>query len=375
MPVDAAGLEATLLHLLRTPSYAGEETEVAGYVAGRLAELGCRVERDDAGSTFGGACGNVIARLPGTTDAEPIFFNAHLDTVGRTEGLEPVNRDGVLYTSGATVLGGDDEAGVTAILEGLAAAVRAGGARPPLEIVFTVGEETGLHGARALDLGRLESRIGFVFDGGQPIGRMTLSAPTQASFVFELHGRAAHAGVEPEKGVNAIACAAAAISRVRQGRIDAETTANVGVIQGGTATNIVCEHCLVKAEARSRDPEKLEAQWRHMVETFEAAAAEHGCRLTVQAHEVYRGFRIDRDEPVARLAAAGVRATGYEPSAEDGGGGSDANIFNAGGLRCVILACGHEAVHTPQEHLAIADVVAAAEVVTGIIACAAEETA
>ncbi|NUQ00058.1 MAG: M20/M25/M40 family metallo-hydrolase, partial [Armatimonadetes bacterium] len=243
---------------------------------------------------------------------------------------------------------------------------------PPLELVFTVGEETGMHGARALDLTRIEAQFGFVFDSGTPIGEMTISAPTQASQRIELQGVAAHAGVEPEKGINAIACAAAAISRCRQGRIDPETTCNIGVIEGGQATNIVPDLCRLRSEVRSRDLAKLSRQVAHLQEAFETAATEFGCRLEFANREAYRGFRIEPDEPVAQLAAAAVRAAGEVASFAEGGGGSDANIFNAGGKRCLLMACGERDPHTLQESVAVSDVVAAARVVAELIRLAGE---
>lgn len=367
MEIDAERVEKTLLTLLRMPSYAGEEGAVAEWVTERLAAVGCTVDRDDAGAGFGGECGNVIARLKGTIDAEPLLFNAHLDTVGRTDGLCPVVDAGVVRTNGTTVLGGDDKAGVTAILEGVAAAVAAGVPRPPLEIVFTVGEETGLHGARALDLSRLAARLGFVFDGGTPIGRMTISAPTQHSQTILLRGRAAHAGVEPEKGINAIACAAAAIAQARQGRIDAETTANIGVIRGGEATNIVSPSCEVRSEIRSRDAAKLAQHLEHFRAVFAEAAERHGCELEFVDHEAYVGFAIDPSEEVAQLASAAVTAAGFAPEWVDGGGGSDANVFCAAGRRCVLMSCGQRDPHTVAESVAIADVVGAARVVAELI--------
>ncbi len=365
-------LRQTLTELLTTPSYSGEEAAVAALVEARLKALGCAVWRDEAGATFGGQCGNVIARLAGTVAAEPIFFNAHLDTVQRTDGLQLVAEGDRLRTDGTTILGADDKTGVTAILEGLAAVVASGAARPPIEVVFTVGEENGLHGARALDLARLEATLGFVFDGGTPIGELTVSAPTQASQTIVVHGQAAHAGVEPEQGINAIACAAAAIAHCRQGRLDHETTANIGVIEGGQATNIVADCCRLRSEARSRDTAKLAAQVAHFREQFEAAAAAFGARLEFGSRTAYEAFRIDPEEPVARIAAAAVTAAGLAPSFVDGGGGSDANVFNAGGKRCILMPCGEQAPHTTAEAVDLADVAAAARVVAEIVHQAAE---
>lgn len=372
MTVDLEGVRTTLLKLLSTPSYAGEETAVAAMVCDWLTLLGCEVTRDRAGTTFGGACGNVIARLPGTVDAPAILFNAHLDTVGRTEGLEPVVDNGLVRTNGETVLGSDDKAGVTAILEGVALAVAERVPRPPLEIVFTVAEETGLHGARALDLSQFDAELGFVFDGGTPLGALTVSAPTHALQAIRVIGKAAHAGVEPELGVNAIRCAAVAIAKADQGRLDHETTANIGVISGGSATNIVSEVCELKAEVRSRDEAKLERQVAHFRRVFEEATEASGCTLEFSSRTAYQGFRIDQGEPVAQLAAQAVQAAGLAVEFVEGGGGSDANVFNAAGLRCILMPCGQRDPHTSAESVAIEDVATAATVVAQLIRLAVE---
>jgi tripeptide aminopeptidase len=204
------------------------------------------------------------------------------------------------------------------------------------------------------------------------MGEMTISAPSQTSHVAVFHGKAAHAGMEPENGINAIACAADAIGRIQQGRIDHETTCNVGVIEGGRATNIISEKCTFKAEVRSRDQAKLERHVAHVKAACEAAAAERGCRLEFETREAYRSFRIDPEEPVARLATAAVEAAGLQPSYAEGGGGSDANVFNAAGLRCILMACGERDPHTTRESVHVADVVTAARVVSQIVALGAE---
>lgn len=367
MTINAAGVQSLLLELLSTPSYAGEEEAVAALVEERLRAVGAEVTRDDAGAAFGGRCGNVIARLPGTVEAPALFFNAHLDTVGRTEELVPQIVDGVVRTNGLTVLGADCKAGVTAILEGVAAAVAAGEARPPLEIVFTVSEEVGLKGARQLDLSRFTAPFGFVFDSGTPIGEMTISAPFHAHQIVTVRGQAAHAGVCPEAGRSAIACAASAIDALPLGRIDHETTSNVGTIQGGQARNIVPAECRLECEVRSRERAKLDLVAAQFRTAFERAAEQHGCTVEFEHRVLYDGFRIALDEPAAQLAATAVRAAGLEPTYAEGGGGSDANVFCAGGLRCLVMACGEQQPHTPEECVAIQDVVDAARVVAELI--------
>lgn len=371
MTVSRERVESTLVALLQTPSYAGEEAAVADWVQARLESLGFSVTRDDCHQRLGGDTGNLLARLPGTVDAPALFFNSHLDTVERTDGLTLVFDGDVLRTDGTTILGGDDKAGVAAILCGVEAALADGGPHPPLELVFTVQEEVGLCGAKAFDTSQLTAAFGFVYDHGVPLGEVCVAAPSQTSHTLTFTGRAAHAGVEPEKGVNAIACAAHAISRVRQGRLDFETTCNLGQIRGGSATNIVPAQCAIEAEVRSRHPGKLEAQVEHLRVTCEESAAQFGCEFEFTRREAYQAFRIEPDEPVARLAAAALSAAGLPVTWADGGGGSDANVWNAAGLRCVILSCGERAVHTHAEHLHISDVVAAAEGVAHLVALGA----
>jgi tripeptide aminopeptidase len=374
MTVDAAYTEQTLLALLTTPSFARQEAAVADLVERKLAALGLSVERDDAPSAMpdGGQVGNLLCRVPGTVDAPALLFNSHLDTVGPTEDLKLVIADGVIRTDGTTILGGDDKAGVAAILGGLEAVLGAGAPHPPLEILFTVQEEIGLWGAKAFDVGRLKAKMGFVFDHGVPLGEVCVSAPSQTNAEIAFFGRAAHAGVEPENGINAIACAADAIGRIRQGRIDFETTANIGVISGGRATNIVPEECRLKAEVRSRNADKLAAHLAHLKASCEAAAEAFGCRLEFATNESYQGFSIGLEEPVARLAGAAIAAAGLEVSHVQGGGGSDANVFCAKGLRCLLMACGERQPHTTAEHLHLADVVTAARVAAQVMVLGAE---
>jgi tripeptide aminopeptidase len=372
MNIDPTHVQQTLVDLFTTPSYAKEERAVADLVTARLAAFGLSVERDDP-PPGGGEVGNLLCRVPGTVDAPAIMLNSHLDTVEPTYGLKLIIEDGVIRTDDTTILGGDDKAGVTAILCGLEAVLADGRPHGPLEILFTVQEEIGLWGAKAFDCGRLSAKMGFVFDHGVPPGELCVSAPSQTSHDIAFFGRASHAGVAPEQGINAIACAAEAITNLHQGRIDFETTCNVGVISGGRATNIIADECRLQAEVRSRDQGKLDAHVAHLRETCQAAAAARGCRLEFGTREAYRAFRIDPEEPAARLAARAVRAAGFPATHADGGGGSDANIFNAAGVRCLVMACGERDPHTHGESVHVADVVDAARIVAQLMVLAPQE--
>jgi len=255
--------------------------------------------------------------------------------------------DGIIKQEGASVLGGDDKAGVAAILEAVEAIIEKGIPHPPLEVVFTISEETGLEGAKALDVSQLEAKAGFVLDGGEPQVAI-ISAPSHEQVTFFVRGKSAHAGVHPEEGINAIQLAAKAIAKMRIGRIDEETTANIGVIKGGKARNIVPDFVEVLGEARSRNEEKLKRQVEHMISCFEEVKKEGGDVIWKVERE-YNAFRLTSDSlPVQLLLSAGKRA-GLSLRLEDGGGGSDANVFNERGIPSLIMGAGAHKPHSPEE--------------------------
>ncbi|MDI7275201.1 MAG: M20/M25/M40 family metallo-hydrolase [Anaerolineae bacterium] len=360
--IDEQRLVSSFLALARIDSLSSQEQEVGEWVAAALRDLGAEVERDEVG--------NLLGRLSGR--GEPLLLNAHLDTVGPVGGIEPVLADGVIRSDGRTILGADDKAGVAIILEVVRAATEHGVPLPPLDLLFTVQEEIGLRGARAFDMSRLRAREGIGLDSGGVPGTVAVSAPTHDNLTAIVHGAAAHAGAEPEKGISAIVVAAEAITRMPLGRIDEETTANIGLISGGRALNIVPDLVEVKGEARSRDPARLEAQVRSMVSAFEEAAARHGATVDVEVTRVYVGYRLGPDEPIIRLLAAGAAEAGLELNCIATGGGSDANIFNAAGIRIVNISCGMDQVHTTHEQIAVGEMVRCAE---WLLACLRLRTA
>jgi len=353
--INETRLRKTFLDLLRINSPSGHERAIMDYLRPALETLGFAVTEDGAGRAIGGNAGNLIARWPGTVEAPTLFFNAHVDTVRPTDRLKLRLEDGVVRTDGKTILGGDDKTGVVVLLETFRLLAEQNLPHGPIELVYTVSEENGLRGAKALDLSPFQASLGFVLDGGLPMGTITLAAPTQHNLRVQVKGRKAHAGVHPEDGVNAIAAASAAIAAMRQGRIDAETTANVGVIRGGEATNIVPDLVEVHCEARSHAPHKLAAQIKHMKDCFRTAAYRYGAEVQVEVTERYRAFRVPEDAPVAQLAARASERAGFKPLFQVSGGGSDANIFNERGLPCVILACGEQGPHTTEECVALSD--------------------
>lgn len=342
----------TFLDLVHIDSPSGHEEEIGKHLAARLQSLGLEVEID--------ASGNLIGRLAdGTGDG--LLLSAHMDTVGSDTGMTPVIRDGVIHSDGTTILGADDKSGLAAILETLAVLQEKALPHPPLEVVISVGEEQGLYGARHLDTGKLTSKYGLVMDAGGPTGHIVVSAPSQDSMIFTVRGVSAHAGSEPEKGINAIRVAAEAIAAIPLGRIDAETTSNVGIIEGGSARNIVPDRVRVVGEARSRDSEKLQQVTEAMVGAFEMAAARHGTSVDVEVTRAYHTYRVPASSPILQTVTAVARDLGHEVMYRESGGGTDGNIFNAAGIPTIVLSTGMAEVHTTNEHIAIADLVAGTE--------------
>lgn len=342
------------------------ESAIAGYLAERLQRLGGEVHFDDAAAMTGGEVGNLLAYFPGTgKQTEPLLFSVHMDTVEPGGQVEPVLRDGVFYSAGDTVLGADDKAGIAELLEALEVVREEKIAHGPIEVVVTIAEELGLIGAKHLDFSLLKSRRGFALDT-TGVDCMVLKAPGANRLKVEITGLAAHAGLAPERGISAIQTAALALGRMRLGRIDHETTANIGLIQGGVATNIVPQKVLLEGEARSHDPHKLQAQTEHMLVCFEEAAdamvGEIDGRLVrpvvhAEVRVDFPSMTVAEDAPVVKLVRSAAATLSQQPEVRLGGGGSDANIFNAHGIEMIILATGMGSVHTHEESVAVADMV------------------
>jgi tripeptide aminopeptidase len=364
------GVLSLFLELAATPSPPGEERAVADAVLRYLRDLGLQPDEDDCGPAIGSTMGNVYARLEPTADGTPLFFCAHLDTVPADGRLEPFVADGVVRNAGGTILGADNKAAVVAMLEGVRRVLAENRPHAGIELLFTPKEEVGLIGAYAFDHTRLHAQLGYVYDQAAPIGEIILGAPWSQSLEARFHGRAAHAGMFPEEGRSAIHAAAKAIADLRLGRVDEETTANVGVISGGTGGNIVPEWCTFLAEARSQDERKLSAMVQEMLDAFTFAATATDCEVETTARKSYTGYRFKQDEKVVRLAAAALERCGYAPTYALSGGGADANVFNERGLRCVNLANGMTDIHTPDERIAVEDLDAMVDVTLALVATA-----
>ncbi|MCY7302997.1 MAG: M20/M25/M40 family metallo-hydrolase [Thermoleophilia bacterium] len=362
---DVTGL---FLELAAIPSPPGEERVVADRVIAELEALGLDWSEDEIGATIGSTMGNILCRVPGRTgEGTPIFLCAHLDTVPPDGSIDPVIVDGVVRNAGGTILGADDKAAVVVMLEAVRRVVEEGRPHAGIELLFTPKEEVGLMGAYAFDHTRLEARIGYVYDQAAPIGEIILGAPSQNAIQARFHGRAAHAGMFPEDGRSAIFAAARAVADMRLGRVDHQSSANVGMITGGTARNIVPEWCTLEAEARSHDPETLAILIQEMLDTIGFAASTSDCTAETEIEATYRGYRFTKDEPAVVLAAEGLRRAGFEPATALSGGGADANVFNERGLACVNLGNGMADIHTPEERIAVADLERMVEVTLAII--------
>ena len=333
--------------LCEIASPTGEERAVADAVLEELRGVGVEVQEDGAAGPAQAGAGNVIARVPGTGEGWVSFF-AHLDTVPHDDPIEVVRENGRFTTRGDTILGADNKAAVTVLME-LAARHADDPGALGLELVFTVAEEDGLRGAKELDISALRAPFGYVLDHATPIGEVIVAAPTYKRLIAEFTGQEAHAGINPEDGHSAIAAAAAAVAEMKLGRLDEETTANVGIIEGGTASNVVAGHCRILGEARSVDGERAATTIGEMVDVCTWAAGQRGCDVDAQVIEMFRGYRLDpKSEPV-RIASDALRRTGHEPELVATGGGSDANALVASGYEAVLLANGTEANHTPEE--------------------------
>jgi tripeptide aminopeptidase len=355
------------LDLAAMPTPPGEERPVADRITDELRGLGLEVDEDGAGAAIGSNAGNLYTRLEPTAEGTPLFLCSHMDTVPPTGPIEPVVEDGVVRNAGGTILGADNKSAVAAMIETARRVVTERIPHAGLELLFTPKEEVGLRGAQAFDCSRLAARVGYVYDQAGPIGEVILGAPHSMIMEIAFVGQSAHAGMAPEEGRSAIAAAGRAIADMRLGRLDDETSANVGMIQGGVARNIVPDRCVLNCEARSHDEAKLADVVQEMLDACAFAASLAGCEVEAEVTRGFHGYRFARtDEPV-RLAEAALRRAGHDPTYTLSGGGADANVFNTHGLACVNLANGMAEIHTPQEHIAVADLDAMVDVTLALL--------
>lgn len=354
MTVDKDNLVNTFVTLVTIDSPSGQEQQVANYCLTRLERLGFSGQIED--------CGNVHAFLPGTgrlANGEPIMFNAHMDSVPPCLGIKPQIDGDIVRSDGTTILGGDDRAGVAAILEAITHAVA--GDHLPIEVVFTVQEETHLGGAIALNYDSVKAKTVITMDSHGPFGSVAVAAPYFNTFEATIYGVAAHAGVAPEQGISAVIAAAEAICNMPLGRIDEETTANMLILEGGSATNIIPPLCRLKGEARSLVEAKLEAQTEQMREAVRRACDKRGIHADIKVTREFGGYKLDESDPTVSRVARVVRSMGGEPIYERSGGASDVNIFRTHGLLALDVSPGTYEIHTTHEYVKISDMHRASE--------------
>ncbi|HST52593.1 MAG TPA: M20/M25/M40 family metallo-hydrolase [Pyrinomonadaceae bacterium] len=374
--INQERIKNLLLELVQIDSVSREEREVAQRIKQICEEMGAEVEIDDAGEKVGGNTGNVVARFPGTlTQAEAIMMSAHMDTVVPGRGVKPLVEGDIIRTDGSTVLGGDDKSGCAIIIETIRCLQEQNVPHAPIDAVFSICEEIGLLGAKHLDMSKMRAKYGIVFDSDDP-GFLFTRGPSANHFEFKIHGLESHAGVAPEYGISAIKIAAEGIAAMKLGRIDSETTANIGVIRGGEATNIITNLVTLKGEARSLDDAKLEEQTAHMVKCLEDAAAKYEVtvdgvttrgRVESEVTREYFAMDVSDESRVVRLVKQAASRMGLNVETMASGGGCDANIFNKRGIECANLGTGMRAIHTVKEWLDVKDMYASAEMTLEIM--------
>ncbi len=356
------------MELVKTDSETGDEREICDLLKEKLTALGLSVVEDDSADKTGHGAGNLVATLEGTIEEAPtVYFTCHMDTVAPGKGVKPSIQNGYIVSDGTTILGSDDKAGLAALLEGLRIIQEQKIPHGTIQLIITAGEESGLLGARHLDRSLIHADFGFALDSNGPVGEIITSAPSQVKILATIYGKAAHAGVNPEDGISAIQVASRAISRMPLGRIDEETTANIGKFQGGTASNVIPERVEILAEARSRDEKKLQAQVEKMVRAFHETAEEFNARAEVETITLYPAFKFDESDLVVQKAIAAVKQVGRQPRIGASGGGSDANVIASYGIPTVNLGIGYENIHTTSERMPIAELVKTAELVLALV--------
>lgn len=349
-----------------------KEAEVVAYTRSYLEQIGLEVWEDEAAAKIGGNANNLIAKLSGNRPQAPkIFLSAHFDTVEPTAGLQIRERDGVLFSDGTTILGADDKGGMAPAIEAVHALNESGEPHGDVFLLFSCAEEIGLKGAAALEIEKLGLDFGYVLDTGPPVGSFVTRTANHDRLDVTIVGKPAHAGKDPEKGISAIQVAADAIAEMKLGRIGPETTANFGIISGGTAVNVVCPSVRLRGEARSTSLADLEAQVDHMILCFEEAGRKWGAQVKIEHERHYQAYSIEHESPVVQVAQTASRSLGFDPVLRTTLGGSDANVFNQKGVPCIVVGTGMEKIHTHEEFIAIRDLTDTARLAYSILTSAA----
>lgn len=366
-------LAETFKFLVKIDSVSKNEADISNKIRKILESWGAETFTDNAGDKVGGNTGNLIAKFKGNIPAPPLLLNAHLDTVEPGRGINPILKDGVFTSDGTTILGADDKSAIAILLETMEVIRENKLPHGPIELVFTVCEEIGLAGAKNLDYSLITAKYGYALDATDTEGIVT-RAPGANRLEFKIHGKDAHAGVAPEKGINAISLACKAIANLEIGRIDQETSCNVGIIEGGIATNIVPNFVTVKGEVRSHDEEKLDmvtntivSSFREVVDNYQPASDDDLPRADIRVKSDFSRTYIPDDHPVVKLAREAAANLGRKMVSKISGGGADANVFFTKGIMTGVLGTGMQDMHTVRESVRTDDMVRTAELVLEII--------
>ncbi|UTR14519.1 M20/M25/M40 family metallo-hydrolase [Salipaludibacillus sp. LMS25] len=366
--VNEQRLIEEFLELVKIDSETKYERKIADILIEKFKNLGLEVKEDSSAAVTGHGAGNLLCTLKGTVKhSDTIYFTSHMDTVVPGRDVNPVIEDGYIASDGTTILGADDKAGLAAMLEAIKLLKEKNIPHGTVQFVITVGEESGLVGAKALNKQDILADYGFALDSDGTVGHIITAAPNQSKVKATVYGKTAHAGVAPELGVSAITIASKAVANMPLGRIDDETTANIGRFEGGSQTNIVCDRVDILAEARSLVTEKMEKQTHVMKEAFEAAAKEMGGHVEVTIDVAYPGFKHAEEDEIVQKVKAAVQSIGRTPILKQSGGGSDANIISGLGIPTVNLGIGYENIHTTNEKIPVTELVKTAELVVTLI--------
>lgn len=365
--IDKERLLNLFFELVRIDSETRKERPMADRLKAELERLGFKVTEDDTGQKIGGNAGNLIAVLPGKAAGNSLLLCAHMDRVTPGEGIEPVLVDGIIRSKGETILAGDDIAGVAAILEALQVIQEKDLNHPELKVLFTVAEEGGLNGVKNVDREAIKADYGLCYDSTGDVGTVVFQGPAQYRFQAVIKGKAAHAGVNPAAGINAIKVASLAINQMKLGQIDQETTANIGKIKGGQATNIVPDRVEIIGEARSRNQEKLDAQIAHMKDITERSAKKYGAQAEITTELIYPALYFPTDHPLIERAKKAFTALQIKTDLVSSGGGCDANIINGYGIPTINLGIGIENPHSVDEQITVENLMKTAEFTLAMI--------
>ncbi|QTM99761.1 M20/M25/M40 family metallo-hydrolase [Sediminibacillus dalangtanensis] len=367
LEVNQERIVEEFLELVQVNSETEHEEEIVEVLRKKFTELGLEVVEDDSKAKTGHGANNLICTLKGNKrEVDTIYFTSHMDTVVPGNNIKPSVKEGYIVSDGTTILGADDKAGLAAMLEAIKLLKENDIDHGDIQFVITAGEESGLVGAKALDISMVNAAYGYAVDSNGTVGDIIVAAPTQAKINAVVKGKTAHAGVAPENGVSAITLAAKAISKMPLGRIDEETTANIGRFEGGSKTNIVCDHVEILAEARSLVPEKMEEQVKKMKQAFEETAAEFGGSVDLDIKVMYPGYKQQAGDHVVEVARRAANSIGRDSQLLESGGGSDANVIAGHGIPTVNLAVGYEDIHTTNERMPVGELVKVAELLTAI---------